>query len=131
MIPSQIHAFSPDGPDKVFAEFLQKNEFKIQKCNDCQKHIFYPRLICPHCGSQVVDWVTASGQGVVYSTSVARGMPEGDYNISLIDLQEGPRMLSRVVDIAPEKVFIGMRVQAFIGSVDQVQVVLFKPLEEA
>jgi uncharacterized protein len=127
MIPSTLDAFSADGPDKVFAELLQKGEFKLQLCSDCQKHIFYPRLICPHCGSQRISWVAASGKGVVYSTSIPRGMAEGEYNIALIDLQEGPRMMSRVVGVPPEKVIIGMQVSAFIGEIDQVKVVLFKP----
>jgi len=127
MIPSVTKAFPEDGPDKVFAGFLQNGEFKLQQCGDCQKHIFYPRIICPHCGSQQLRWVTPSGQGVVYSTSIPRGMAEGDYNIALIDLEEGPRMLSRVVGVSPEMVTIGMQVSAFISEIDQVKVVLFKP----
>lgn len=129
MIPSAPEAFPDDGPDKVFAEFLQKAEFRLQQCKDCNEHIFYPRLICPHCGSQHLRWVIPSGLGVVYSTSTPRGMPEGEYNIALIDLQEGPRMLSRVVGIPPEKVSIGMHVEAFVGAIDQIPVVLFKPVE--
>jgi uncharacterized protein len=129
MIPSSTKAFSTDGPDKIFAELLLKGEFKLQCCGHCHQHVFYPRLICPHCGSQELDWVLASGLGVVYSTSVPRGMPEGEYNISLIDLNEGPRMMSRVVGIPPEQVCIGMHVQAFIGELDKTPVVLFKPLE--
>jgi len=128
MIPSSITAFPGDGPDKVFAELLQKGEFRLQQCQDCQKHIFYPRLICPHCGSQQLEWVKPSGLGVVYSTSVPRGMPEGEYNIALIDLQEGPRMMSRVVGIPPEEVAIGMQVQAFVGEIDKTPVVLFQPV---
>lgn len=127
MIPSQVEPFPEQGPDKAFAGFIDAGEFKIQHCADCQRHIFYPRLICNHCGSQKLDWVTASGKGTVYSTSVPRGGPEGDYNISLIDLAEGPRMLSRVVDIAPENVKIGMAVSAFIGELDGQKLVLFRP----
>jgi uncharacterized protein len=130
MIPSKVDKFSSDGPDKVFADSLEKGEFKIQLCNHCHQHIFYPRLICPHCGSQDLTWKLASGFGCVYSTSIPRGMPEGDYNIALIDLEEGPRMLSRVVGVAPEKVFIGMKVKATIGLIDQTKVVLFQPVEK-
>jgi len=129
MIPSSIETFPELGPDKVFADYLGKGEFKLQLCADCERHIFYPRIVCPHCGSQNLAWVEASGRGVVYSTSVPRGMPEGEYNISLIDLAEGPRMMSRVVGIEAEKVVIGMAVMAFIGEIDGVRVVLFKPAE--
>jgi len=129
MIPSSINVFPEEGPDKAFAGFLLNDEFRIQQCADCQRHIFYPRIICPHCGSQHTKWVVASGQGVVYSTSVPRGMPEGEYNIALIDLAEGPRMMSRVVGVPPEQVTIGMKVTAFIGEIDKKTVVLFKPSE--
>lgn len=129
MIPSSVEAFPDVGPDQVFADFLKKGQFCIQRCSDCQQHIFYPRIICPGCGSQQLEWVQASGKGVVYSTSVARGMPEPDYNIALVDLEEGPRMLSRVVGLPPDQVFIGLEVMAFIGEIADVPVVLFKPLE--
>ncbi len=119
--------FADLGPDKAFAEAIAEGQFKIQHCNSCRKHIFYPRIACPYCGSADLSWVSASGKGTVYSTSVPRGAKEGDYNISLIDLAEGPRMMSRVVDIEPEQVKIGMAVEAFIGEIEGKPLVLFKP----
>ena len=61
--------------------------------------------------------VEAGGMGTVYSTTVNRRSPEkgGTFNLCLIDLDEGVRMLSRVVDMAPEDVAIGMKVKARIG----------------
>jgi len=118
------------GPEQEFQSFLANKEFKIQHCGDCQRHVFYPRFLCPHCGSPQLSWVTASGAGIVYSTSVPRGSAEGDYNISLIDLAEGPRMMSRVEGIAAEAVVIGMKVQAFIGEINGNPVVLFKPAQD-
>ena len=119
------------GPDLEFSTFLANNEFKIQLCVECNRHIFYPRFLCPYCGASHLSWVNASGKGEVYSTSVPRGGKDGDYNISLIDLAEGPRMLSRVEGIAPEQVKIGMKVQAFIGELEGQTVVLFKPDQSA
>lgn len=115
------------GPDQEFVQYLADGEFKIQLCCECGQHVFYPRLLCSHCGADKLTWTKPSGKGTVYSTSVPRGGKEGDYNIALIDLAEGPRMLSRVEGIAPEKVEIGMAVTAFIGEVDEKPVVLFKP----
>jgi len=126
---SDFDAFPDTGPDLAYAEFLAAGEFRIQHCGACRKHVFYPRLACPHCGAAALEWVQPSGEGSVYSSSVPRGAPEGDYNISLIDLAEGPRLMSRVVDIAPEAVRIGMRVRAFVGEIDGVKVVLFRPAE--
>lgn len=127
MIVDAVKPFAGQGPDAEFAAFVEQGEFKLQQCQDCQSHVFYPRLLCTHCGSQALQWKMASGKGVVYSTSVPRGGKDGDYNIALIDLQEGPRMMSRVVDISPDNVSIGMAVTAFIGDIDGASVVLFRP----
>jgi hypothetical protein len=79
--------------------------------------VFYPRVLCPHCGSERLEWVAPSGRGTVYSTTIVRRKPAdgGDYNVCLVDLAEGPRMLSRVAGVAPEEVRIGMAVKARIA----------------
>jgi hypothetical protein len=108
--------FSGPGPDAVFAAALAEGRFMLQQCDDCKKHVFYPRVLCPHCGSPKLAWQPASGQGTVYSTTVVRRKPEqgGDYNVALVDLHEGPRMMSRVDGISPHEVVIGMAVRAKI-----------------
>lgn len=126
---SQTTHFPETGPDADFSAFLEAGEFKIQQCGSCKQHIFYPRITCPHCGDNDVSWVTPSGRGTVYSTSVPRGGKGGDYNIALVDLEEGPRMMTRVVNVAPSDVFIGMKVVSFIGDIDGETVVLFRPEE--
>jgi uncharacterized OB-fold protein len=110
------NAFSGPGPDAVFAAFLADGRFMLQQCDECKKHVFYPRVLCPHCGSPKLSWQPASGQGTVYSTTVVRRKPEqgGDYNVALVDLHEGPRMMSRVDGISPHEVTIGMAVCAQI-----------------
>ena len=93
---------------------LDADTFQIQRCQACQQAIFYPRELCPHCGSDQLAWEPASGQGTVYSTTVIRRKADagGDYNVALIDLAEGPRMMSRVEGMAPADVKIGMAVKA-------------------
>jgi uncharacterized OB-fold protein len=110
------NAFNGPGPDAVFAAALAEGRFILQQCYDCRQHVFYPRVLCPHCGSPSLTWQPASGQGTVYSTTVVRRKPEqgGDYNVALIDLREGPRMMSRVDGISPHEVAIGMAVRAKI-----------------
>lgn len=122
---SESETSSGPGPAARFRSFVEAGEFRLQRCDDCGSTFFYPRLLCPGCGSRAMSWVLASGRGTVYSTSVARG-PE-EYNIALVDLEEGPRMMTRVVDIAPDAVQIGMPVTAFIGQVGEERVVLFRP----
>lgn len=107
----------PSGPEKRYLDALARGRFEIQRCDACAKHVFYPRVLCPHCGSPRLGWVAPSGRGTVYSTTVVRRKPAdgGDYNVCLVDLDEGVRMMSRVVAIAPRDVKIGMAVQARVA----------------
>src|SRR5258708_2525087 len=91
-----------------FFTALQRGEFLIPFCHDCKAFHFYPRVVCPHCGGRDLTWKSASGKGTVYSSTTVRGSDsEGDYNVSLIDLEEGPRMMSRVVAQPGTSIAIG------------------------
>ena len=107
----------PSGPEKQFFDRLAAGRFEIQRCAGCARHVFYPRVLCPHCGGGKLDWVAASGRGTVYSTTVVRRKPAdgGDYNVCLVDLAEGVRLMSRVAGMPPADVKIGMAVQARIA----------------
>lgn len=123
------------GPDKQYAEALAAGQFRIQLCQDCHRHVFYPRNICPHCGGDALAWTTPAGTGTVYSTSVVRRKPDagGDYNVVLVDLDEGVRMMSRVEGIAPAEVRIGLRVKARVApakSDTEAALVVFDPVVE-
>ncbi len=102
------------GPEQQYFAALGTGTFNIQHCRACAAHVFYPRVVCPHCGSNRLEWVPASGRGIVYSATTVRRKPEagGDYNVSLIDLEEGPRLMSRVDGMAPAEISIGLRVEA-------------------
>ena len=107
---------------------LDAGQFQIQRCKACQQAIFYPRELCPHCGSDQLAWETPSGKGTVYSTTVIRRKPDagGDYNVALVDLAEGPRMMSRVEGMAPTDVKIGQAVQAEVIQHNGKGLVVFK-----
>lgn len=119
----------PDGPDARYAAFLSEGRFRLQHCGGCERHVFYPRVLCPHCGSEALTWVDASGRGTVYATTVVRKRPEegGPHNLCLVDLEEGVRLASRVEGLAPEKVAIGMAVKARIVRQGEDAVVVFDP----
>ena len=104
-------------PDTTYQEYLENNKFCIQHCNECRNFLFYPRLCCPHCTSVDLEWREASGNGTIYAVSIVRQRPEkgGDHNVVLIDLEEGPRMMSRVDGMPNEDVKIGMKVKASIS----------------
>ncbi|NMF88561.1 Zn-ribbon domain-containing OB-fold protein [Aromatoleum petrolei] len=116
-------------PEQEFFAILDKGRFMIQRCRDSGRYVYYPRVAEPGSGSTNLEWVEASGEGVVYSaTTVSQKPPTPDYNVALIDLAEGPRMMSRVEGIAPEGVKIGMRVKARIVRDNDKPVVVFEPL---
>lgn len=119
------------GPDQQFIGYLRQDKFMLQRCGADGTYIFYPRVLCPHCGSRELEWTKVSGKGTVYSTTVVRRKAEdgGDYNIALVDLAEGPRMMSRVEGIDPYDVRIGMSVSARIDSGDESPLVVFSPAE--
>jgi uncharacterized OB-fold protein len=101
----------------------------LLRSRETGRYIYYPRVAEPLTGCTDLEWVPASGKGVVYSTSVMRQRdPANNYNVALIDLEEGPRMMSRVVEIAPEAVKIGMAVQAKIVPDDGRPLVVFFPV---
>ncbi|MBL4621169.1 MAG: OB-fold domain-containing protein [Immundisolibacteraceae bacterium] len=104
------------GPDQQFQNYLGQGEFRLQQCDQCQQFIFYPRVLCPHCGASELSWNAVSGQGVVYSSTVVRRREEkgGPYNVAIIELAEGPRMMSRVEGVAADQVAIGSAVSARI-----------------
>lgn len=125
--PTRIETAS--GPDAAYQEFLAQGEFRIQQCDACARHVFYPRVLCPHCGSTQLGWRMASGNGVVYACSVIMGKPgtNSDYAVVLVDLQEGVRLMSHVVDCDQHAVTIGMQVSARIIEKEGKPLVVFAP----
>ena len=118
-------------PDQFFQRALAEGEILLPKCDDCGAYHFFPRVLCPHCHGAAISWKQATGKGRVYTTTVVRRSQNrgGDYNVCMVELQEGVRMMSRVEDIAPGEVAIDMAVTAFVGEAEGVPAVLFKPSE--
>ena len=117
------------GAEEHYQAALNEGRFLIQHCAACGKHVFYPRSICPHCWSERLEWVEPQGSGTVYSTTTVRRKPEagGSYNVALIDLDEGVRLMSRVEGLPPTDVKIGMRVRAAITNENGAGLVVFHP----
>lgn len=115
-------------PEADYQNFLAQGRFMILRARGSGRYIFHPRVAEPLTGAADLEWVEASGEGIVYSTSV---MHERDaarnYNVALIDLAEGPRMMSRVEGIPPQAVTIGMRVKARIIDEAGKPLVVFHP----
>lgn len=101
----------------------------LQRSRQNGGYCFYPRVAQPGTGNTDLEWVQASGRGVVYSSTVIRQRPPTpNYNVALIDLEEGVRMMSRVEGVAPEDVQIGMSVRAKIVQLDDgAPLLVFEP----
>lgn len=121
------------GVEAQYRQALDDGRFLIQRCGGCDRAVFYPRMICPHCGADKLAFAAPDGRGTVYSTTVVRRKPEagGDYNVALIDLHEGVRLMSRVDGVAPDAVRIGMGVRAQVIQHDGRGLVVFVPNKEA
>ena len=113
---------SGPGPEMQFKAFLKEGRFMIQKSRSTGRHTFYPRVGIPGTGEMDLEWVAASGKGTVHAITVNRGK-DSSYNIALVELDEGPRMMSRIDGV--ETVAIGTKVSAKIVELKDGPAVVF------
>ncbi|WP_296259637.1 MULTISPECIES: Zn-ribbon domain-containing OB-fold protein [unclassified Pseudomonas] len=115
-------------PDAEFQHYLAQGRFMLQRSHSSQRCFFYPRTLEPGTGATDLEWVPASGIGTVYAVTVIRPKPPAEpYNVVLIDLAEGPRMMSRVEISPADSVQIGQRVRARIATEGDQRFVVFDP----
>ena len=107
----------PTPETAAYWEGCRKGKLMIQRCSSCGHHQFYPRLLCTECMSTQVEWIEAGGRGRVVSFTIVRqAISEAyaadlPYVVALIQLDEGPTMMSNVIGCNPERVVIGMPVE--------------------
>ncbi len=108
-----------DDDNRPFWSAVQQGKLCMQRCGACS-HIRYPiSNVCPECLEGRFEWIALSGRGTVFSTIVFHQIyhqgfaGDAPYNVSLIQLEEGPRMFSNVVGIAPSDVKVGDAVAVF------------------
>jgi len=99
---------------------------RIKHCASCGRHHFYPRPFCPHCWSDQVEWFEASGDATLYtySTVYVNDLPpfgpQVPYVAAVVELAEGPRMMTRLVDCEPGDISIGMALRVRYEPLDDV-----------
>jgi uncharacterized OB-fold protein len=98
-------------PLAVYQAYLDRGELAYQWSPEANRAVFFPRMICPFTGSDRLEWRVSAGLGTVYAATVTHPREGAPYNVALIDCDEGFRLMSRVEDVAPEAVAIGMRVK--------------------
>lgn len=108
-----------------FWDAARENTLKIQKCPDCGSFVFYPRIVCPYCFGESLEWVQATGKGTVYSyTIVENNAPsffqeDMPYVVAIIRLAEGVQMMSNIVECDPYSVHCDMPVEVVFEKADE------------
>ena len=98
-------------PLTTYLGHLEKGELAYQFSPEANEAVFYPRVICPSTGSDRLEWRVSAGLGTVHATTVVHPQQGAPFNVALVDVDEGFRLMSRVEDIPPMEVAIGMRVK--------------------
>jgi uncharacterized OB-fold protein len=113
------------------------HELWMRFCNPCGKPYFYPRDICPMCGSRDVDWKQMSGRGTVHTYAIVQRAPtpafaeDVPFITTIVELDEGARMLSHLVGVEadPDKIKVGMEVEVTFEDVtEEISLPKFKPV---
>jgi len=109
---------------KPFWEAAAEERLELVRCLDCSTVVWYPRGLCPRCGSRALEWFEASGRGTIYSYTVVRRGAAGPYAgvmpyvLAYVELEEGPRVLTNIVRCDVEAVGVGDAVHAVFERVE-------------
>ena len=124
----------PDPETQPFWDATRQGKLLIMHCNQCDEPYFYPRPFCPRCWTDDVEWREASGRATLYTWSVVHNNdlpPWPDrvpYVAAVVDLEEGPRMMTIITDCDPEDLKIGMDVTVAFEEYDEdITVPVFRP----
>jgi uncharacterized OB-fold protein len=119
---------------EAFFQWHEQGELRIQRCDDCGRYLHPPRVTCPGCHSRSLGWQLMSGNGTVFSWIVnhramtAETAALGVYVSALVQLAEGPRLLTRLLDVDPSEVVAGMPVTvAFEADTQGTLRAMFRP----
>lgn len=125
---------TPDPETQPYWDAAKEGRLLIRRCNACKRAYFYPRDFCPHCWSEDVSWEEASGRATLYTWSVVRRNdlpPWGErvpYVAAVVDLEEGPRMMTNVEGAELTELSIGMPlVVEFRPETDDITAPIFRP----
>ena len=119
--------------NEFFWSGIDAGELRIQRCEDCETLLHPPSPRCPPCGSWRRHWIVASGLASVYSHVTVQKplVPPFDapYDVAVVELAEGTRLVTQIVDVHPDEVHIGMDVQLLITEVEPgLNLPLFRPI---
>ena len=112
-------------------EGCRNGKLRLQYCQACERHQFYPRSLCSQCLGDTLEWRDASGYGRIASfTVIHRGLTPAypaPYVVALIDLEEGPRMMSNIIDAEATDISVGDEVTvAFAAWSEEIDLPVFR-----
>ncbi len=132
-VPRGLPLPQPDPDAQPFWDYARQGELRIQSCGDCGGLRHPPRAMCSRCGSFEVEWAAVSGRGTVYSYIVSHQAvhpalaDQVPFATVLVELEEGPRLTSNLLDVEHDEIEIGMAVEvAFHPLTDEVTLPLFR-----
>ena len=132
--PRPVPAVTPE--TEPFWTGAAEGRFLLNRCESCGLTYYYPRSLCPDCLSDDVSWIEAGNEGEVYSytvTSMVEGWPDEELPLvsAYVELEEGPRVLTAIVNCDPDEIGIGTRVEVmFVPTEDHdVAIPVFEPAE--
>lgn len=124
----------PTPETQPFWDGCAQGVLRIQRCLDCGKPYFYPRPVCPQCGSTNIEWFTATGDATLYSYVINQRPAPGfeddaPYAIAVVQLAEGPRMMTNLVDVPaePEALVLDMPLHVTFEQRGDITLPLFAP----
>jgi uncharacterized OB-fold protein len=122
--------YDPDHPIPVppeiwenigFWEGAKEHKLVFQRCRQCGRWVHPPRPACPKCGSFEKEWAPSSGKGTIYSWVTYLDSPhpgfKAPYSVVLVEMEEGMRLISNMVDAGPDEIAIGMPVEVVFDDV--------------
>lgn len=113
---------------RAYFDAATEGKLLLKTCETCGQNHFYPRALCPFCFSEKTKWIESSGKGVIYSYSVMRAA-EPNYVLAYVELEEGVRVLTNIVDCDVDTLNIGQDVKvAFVPSKDGQVIPVFTPV---
>lgn len=125
----------PTPETQPFWDAAQRDELCIQYCQDCRSHYFYPRPFCPDCFGENVTWEKVSGRATLHSYVInhrpAPGFEdEAPYAIALVQLHEGPRMMTNIVGVpnTPEDLVLDMELEVAFEDQGGMKIPKFRPV---
>jgi uncharacterized protein len=125
----------PSEDSAPYWEAAHRGELRMQQCRDCGHVRFPPALLCARCLSEKAEWVRLSGRGNVFSWIVVHQSQhpafnaDTPYNVAIVELEEGPRLHTNILDCPNDQIRIGMPVEVIFEKInDEVALPKFRPV---